>query len=305
MAAEEKSGVALSHVEQDSLYELPSRRRFRALRRFMHHRLAVASAVLMIVVVLVSFPLASIIAQDPFRINLKSAAEPPSATHIMGTDVIGRDVFSRVVYGGRVSIAVGLVAVSIYITIGTILGLLSGYYGGRVDSLIMRMTDTVMAFPMLIVLICVVSIIGPGLFNGMVAIGVIGWTATARLVRSVVLSIREQDFVLAAHAIGAPTRRVLTRHILPNVVAPLTVAASFGIAGTILTEAGLSFLGLGVRPPTPSWGNMLNEAQSIEIIDRMPWLWVPPGLMITLCVLSINFIGDGLRDALDPRMILD
>jgi peptide/nickel transport system permease protein len=267
--------------------------------------MAVASAILMIVVVLVSFPLASIIAQDPLRLELKSAAQPPNADHILGTDVIGRDVFSRVVYGGRVSIAVGLVAVSIYITIGTILGLLSGYYGGRVDGLIMRATDTVMAFPMLIVLICVVSIIGPGLFNGMIAIGVLGWAATARLVRSVVLSIRQQDFVTAAHAIGAPTRRILTRHILPNVVAPLTVAASFGIAGTILTEAGLSFLGLGVRPPTPSWGNMLNEAQSIEIIDHMPWLWIPPGLMITLCVLAINFIGDGLRDALDPRMILD
>lgn len=304
-AEEQPESILTNHGSQNTLQQLPSQRRFRAVRRFLRHRLAVASAILMVVVVLITFPLAPLVTKDPLRINLKSAAQPPSLAHFLGTDSLGRDVWSRVVYGGRVSVAVGLVAVSIYISIGTVLGSISGYYGGRVDSLIMRVTDTVMAFPMLIVLIVVVSIIGPGLVNGMFAIGVIGWTTTARLVRGVILSIREQDFVMAAQSVGVPTGRILTKHILPNVIAPLTVAASFGVAGTILTEAGLSFLGLGVRPPTPSWGNMLNEAQSIEIIERLPWLWIPPGLMITLCVLTINFIGDGLRDALDPRMTMD
>jgi len=275
------------------------------LRRFLRHRAAVVSAIFITVVVLGAFPLAPIIApQGPLRMTLNAAGQPPSAKHILGTDVIGRDVWCRVVYGGRVSIAVGLVAVAIYITIGTILGLISGYYGGAIDAVIMRITDTFMAFPTFIILLCVVTLIGPGLVNGMVAIGLLGWTGTARLVRSVILSLRQQDFVMAARAVGVPTRRLLVRHILPNVVALLTVSASFGVAGTILTEAGLSFMGLGIRPPTPSWGNMINEAQSIQILATLPWLWVPPGLMITLCVLAINFIGDGLRDALDPRMTL-
>ena len=158
---------------------------------------------------------------------------------------------------------------------------------------------------MLVILISIVAIIGPGLLNAMLAIGLIGWTGVARLVRGQILSLREMDYVTAARALGVPEGRIIMRHILPNVVAPITVAASFGIAGAILTEAGLSFLGLGVQIPTPSWGNMLNESQSIEIIEHMQWLWVPPGLMITLCVLAINFIGDGLRDALDPRLTLD
>lgn len=297
--------ATLTILRNNDFLERPTKQ-WRALRRFLRHRMAVASAIFMIVVVLAAFPLAPIVApQGPFRVHLGYASQPPNSTYILGTDAIGRDVWSRLVYGGRVSIAVGLVAVAIYITIGTILGSVSGYYGGRVDSLIMRITDTFMAFPTFIILICVVTLIGPGLVNGMVAIGLLGWTGTARLVRSVVLSLRQQDFILAARAIGVPTRRLLVRHILPNVVAILTVSASFGVAGTILTEAGLSFLGLGIRPPMPSWGNMINEAQSIQILATMPWLWIPPGLMITLCVLAINFIGDGLRDALDPRMSLD
>jgi len=285
---------------------LETRRRWRTLRRFLRHKAAVASTIFMVVVILAAFPLASFVAPaGPYKVDLKVAAQAPGGAHILGTDVIGRDVWSRMIYGGRVSIAVGLVAVAIYIAIGTLLGLISGYYGGRVDSVVMRITDTFMAFPTFIILICVVTLIGPGLINGMVAIGLLGWTGTARLVRSVILSLREQDFITAARAVGVPTSRLLLRHILPNVVALLTVSASFGVAGTILTEAGLSFMGLGIRPPTPSWGNMINEAQSIQILATLPWLWIPPGVMITFCVLAINFIGDGLRDALDPRMSLD
>jgi peptide/nickel transport system permease protein len=280
--------------------------RLRAWRRFRRHRLALASAVLMVLFVVMFFPLASIVAPiDPAKIEIKEIGLAPGSGHLLGTDLTGRDVWSRVVFGGRVSMSVGIVAVSLSITIGTILGSVSGYYGGRADALIMRVTDTVMAFPTLIILITIVSFIGPGIYNSMLAIGLIGWTGVARLVRSLILSIREMDYVMAAHAVGVEQKWIIVRHVLPNVVAPITVAASFGIAGAILTEAGLSFLGLGVQVPTPSWGNMLNEARNISIIEDMPWFWVPPGLMITICVLAINFIGDGLRDALDPRMSLD
>lgn len=281
-------------------------RKYRTLRRFMQHKAAVAGTLFILIVTLLVFPLAPVVAPiHPHRINLNEVGETPSANHLLGTDLTGRDLWSRIVYGGRVSLSVGLVAVAIYMSIGIVLGSLAGFYGGAVDSIIMRITDTVMAFPVLVILISIVAIIGPGLLNAMLAIGLIGWTGVARLVRGQILSLREMDYVTAARALGVPEGRIIMRHILPNVVAPITVAASFGIAGAILTEAGLSFLGLGVQIPTPSWGNMLNESQSIEIIEHMQWLWVPPGLMITLCVLAINFIGDGLRDALDPRLTLD
>jgi peptide/nickel transport system permease protein len=278
----------------------------RAVRRFLRHRLAVVGLIFIVLLTLITFPLASVVAPiPPEQMDLIAIRQPPSAEHWLGTDAIGRDVLSRVVYGGRVSLAVGLFAVLIFMTIGTTLGGLAGYYGGRVDAIIMRVTDTVMAFPVLVILISIVAIIGPGIQNVMFAIGFISWTGVARLVRSQVLSIRTVDFVLAAKASGVPERNILSRHIFPSIVGPITVAGSFGIAGAILTEASLSFLGLGVQVPTPSWGNMLNEAQSIQIIESFPWLWLPPGLMISLCVLAINFIGDGLRDALDPRMTMN
>jgi peptide/nickel transport system permease protein len=277
-----------------------------AVRRFLRHRLAVIGLIFMVLLTLITFPLAPVVAPiPPEQMDLRAIRQPPSAEHLLGTDAIGRDVLSRVVYGGRVSLAVGFFAVLIFMTIGTTLGGLAGYNGGRTDAIIMRVTDTVMAFPVLVILISIVAIIGPGLRNVMLAIGLISWTGVARLVRSQVLSIRTVDFVLAAKASGVPENQILLRHIFPSIVGPITVAGSFGIAGAILTEASLSFLGLGVQVPTPSWGNMLNEAQSIQIIESFLWLWIPPGLMISLCVLAINFIGDGLRDALDPRMTMD
>lgn len=278
----------------------------KVVQRFLHHRLAVASTIFLAMVLLVSFPLAPIVTPaEPNRIDLKAIGKAPSIAHPLGTDMTGRDLWSRLVYGGRVSMAVGVVAVSIYVTLGVLLGSLAGFYGGRVDGWIMRFTEVVMAFPTLIILITIVAILGPGLFNSMIAIGLIGWTGIARLVRGQILSLREMDFVTAAHAVGVRQRRILLQHVLPNVIAPIIVAATFGIAGAILTEAGLSFLGLGIKPPTPSWGNMINEAQQLTIIESKPWLWLGPGLMITLSVLAINFIGDGLRDALDPRMTLN
>ncbi len=305
MTVETNESSSGSSTMQGATAAALPQRRFQTLRRFVRHKLALAGAVYIVIVVLMAFPLASVVAPfAPTRMNLKEVGVPPNRDHLLGTDLNGRDLWSRVVYGGRISMSVGLVAVAIYLSIGTVLGCVAGYYGGRVDMIIMRITDVVMSFPTLIILISIVAIIGPGLLNAMLAIGLINWTSIARLVRGQILAIREMDFIMAAESIGLRKGRIIIKHVLPNVIAPLVVAASFGVAGAILTEAGLSFLGLGVQAPTPSWGTMINEARSIHIVDHMLWLWIPPGLMITTCVLSINFIGDGLRDALDPRMLV-
>jgi peptide/nickel transport system permease protein len=238
---------------------------------------------------------------DPYKTNLRAIGDPPSREFWLGTDASGRDVFARVTLAGRVSLQVGLVAVSIYTTIGVIVGALAGYYGGIVDSTLMRLADIFLAFPSLIIIITLVSVLGPSMWNIMAVIGLLGWPPIARIVRGQFLSLREREFVLASKTVGARGRRVMFRHLLPNALAPVIVAATFGMASAILLEAGLSFLGLGVQPPTPTWGNMLTDAQSLTILQDMLWLWIPPGVLIALAVLSINFIGDGLRDALDPH----
>ena len=268
--------------------------------RFRRHRLATIGVVLLGLLVAAAFA-APLIAPSPFRTELRSLKKPPTAAHWLGTDAAGRDVYARLVYAGRVSLSVGLVAVAIYATIGIVLGALAGYYGGVVDGTVMRLADVFLAFPSLIVIITLVSILGPDIKNIMLAIGLLGWPPIARLVRGLFLSLRERDFLLAGRTMGATNRRLIFRHLLPNALAPVIVAATFGMAQAILLEAGLSFLGLGVQPPTPSWGNMLTDAQSLTVLESMPWIWVPPGVMIALAVLSINFIGDGLRDALDPH----
>jgi len=277
----------------------------RILRRFLRHRLAVFGSLVVVLLVFVAVLAPAIAEQDPYYQNYSSIKSPPSPEHVLGTDALGRDVWARLVYATRVSLSVGLVAVLIYTAIGTILGAVAGYYGGAVDTLIMRTTDVVMCFPLLIIIITVVALVGPSLYNIMGVIGLIAWPSICRLVRGQFLSLREQEFITAARCIGVPSGRIIWRHLLPNCVGPITVAATFGMAGAILTEASLSFLGLGVPPPQSSWGQMLNEAQKLSILEGMPWLWVPPGLMIALTVLCVNFVGDGMRDALDPRMRLD
>jgi peptide/nickel transport system permease protein len=275
------------------------RRRF--VRAFARHRLAVAGLVVIALLGLAALAAPFVATHDPYKVDLLAAGQGPSRAHWLGTDEIGRDVFSRLVYGARVSLSVGLVAVTIYTLIGTVLGAVSGYFGGFVDGVIQRATDTVMCFPTLIIIIAAVSITGPSIWNVMLIIGLLTWTGTCRLVRGQFLSLREREFVEAARAVGTTDLRLIFRHILPNSLAPVIVSATFGVAAAILTEAGLSFLGLGVQPPRASWGNMINLAQSATILQRMPWLWAPPGLLIAVAVLSINFVGDGLRDALDPR----
>ncbi len=275
----------------------------RAWQRFRRHRLAMIGLGILIVLIFMAIA-APIIAPDPYALSARAIKKPPSFEHILGTDTAGRDGWARLVYASRVSLSVGVVSVSIYLLIATILGSLAGYYGGRVDDVIMRLTDIILCFPELIIIITVVSVVGASIYNVMLVIGLLGWPGLARLVRAQILSLREQQFVEAAHCLGIPTRRIIFRHILPNVVPYILVSATFGVAGAILTEAGLSFLGLGVQPPTASWGNMLSGAQNLTILERYSWIWLPPGLMIGISVLAINFIGDGLRDALDPRMIL-
>lgn len=276
----------------------PSRRTW---RRFLSHHLAVLGVSIIGLMTLTAV-LANLVAPaDPMAINLTRIAQPPAPGSWLGTDAVGRDVLSRIIHGARISLSVGLVAVSIYLTIGFLLGAVAGYLGGWVDNLIMRFTDVMMCFPSFVLILILVGILGPNIGNVMLVIGLFGWPSVARLVRGQVLQLRELDYVLAARSVGGAEWYIMTRHILPNVVGPLTVAGTLGIAGAILAEAGLSFLGLGVAQPTPSWGSMLNEARAPALLATKPWLWLAPGIAISLAVLAINFIGDGLRDAFDVR----
>lgn len=239
---------------------------------------------------------------DPNVINLTARNLPPSAMTLLGTDELGRDVLSRMLFGSRISLSVGLISVTIYIVLGGIVGAIAGFAGGIVDTIIMRIADVFLSFPFLLLALTLASILGPQLSNLIIVICLLAWPVPARLVRSEVLSIRERDYIEASRATGAQSARIIFRHMLPNAMAPLVVQSTLAIAGVILAEAGLSYLGFGVRPPTPSWGNMLSSAQSLTILKEYPWQWMVPGTMIFLTVLSINFVGDALRDALDPRL---
>lgn len=237
---------------------------------------------------------------DPVNQVLTQRLEPPSAEHWLGMDQLGRDVFSRLLYGARISLTVGLVVVISSVILGTLVGLTAGYMGGWVDEVLMRVTDIFLAFPPLILAMSIAGALGPNLNNAMVAIAVVTWPVYARLVRGQVLALREREFVQAARGIGAPTPRILFRHLLPNSLAPILVQASFDMGGAILAAAGLSFIGFGARPPTPEWGVMISEGS--KFFSTQPWLSFFPGLAILLTVASFNLIGDGLRDALDPRL---
>ena len=274
-------------------------------RRLIRHRLGMIGLV-MLVILVVSAVFAPLIAGiDPAVTDLRNKNEPPSAEHILGTDAIGRDVWARLVYGARVSLSVGLVAVGIYTSIALVLGSVSGFFGGLVDGVIMRFTDVIMCFPTFLLILTAVAVLPPNIFNIMVIIGIFGWPGMTRLIRGQFLSLRSQDFVTAAVATGVPTRRIIFRHILPNVVGPVVVAATLGLAGAILTESSLSFLGLGVQQPTPSWGQTLTNALMLPVLENMPWRWLPSAIAIAFAVLSMNFFGDALRDAFDPRTNLD
>lgn len=270
------------------------------IRRFLKHKFAVIGIIIFSLIVLVSLAAPFLAPYNPYEIHEEFGASP-SFEHILGTDLVGRDLLSRLIYACRVSLAVGIGAVSIYVVIGVTLGAVAGYFGKWVDMIIMRITDIFMSFPFLMVILVIVSIMGPSLINIIVILGLLGWPGIARIVRGSVLSIKEADYIKASIALGYSSSRIIFRHILPNCLAPILVNATFGIASAIIMEASLSFLGMGVQPPTASWGNILKDAQSITVLTTQPWLWIPPGLLILFAVLSINFIGDGLRDAMDPK----
>lgn len=237
---------------------------------------------------------------DPNELHLDAILKAPCAEFPLGTDRLGRDVLSRLLYGGRVSLWVGFVAVGISISIGALLGLVSGYFGGLVDEIVMRFVDIMLCFPSFFLILAVVAFLGPSLFNIMVVIGLTSWMGVARLVRAETLTLREREFVSAARLAGTSTWRIMTRHILPNAMAPVTISAILGIGGAILIESGLSFLGLGVQPPQASWGNMLMDGKSV--IEEASWLSLFPGLAILITVLGYNLLGESLRDFLDPRL---
>lgn len=286
--------------------------------RFLEHRMALASGALLIVLALAALAapmIANWLALDPEEVDLLARFEPASAAHPLGTDELGRDVLARLLYGGRVSLLVGLATAIIAAVIGTAIGLVAGYYGGWIDALLMRLTDTVIALPILPLLIVLAAIdLGKlglpadmatspdvSLYRIILIIALVGWTTVARLVRGAALSLRERDFVLAAKSQGAGGTWIMLRHILPNAISPIIVATTLSVGNIILLESVLSFLGLGIQPPIASWGNMLNNAQ--ELIYEAPMLAVWPGLAIFATVIAFNFLGDGLQDALDPKAI--
>ena len=264
-------------------------------REFKRHRLAVLGALVIIALVLIAAFAPWLAPRDPNYVDLPQRVQPPNASYILGTDRAGRDVLSRTMYGGRISLAVGLVAVTISTSIGTILGVASGFYGGVTDAILGRVVDALLAFPGMVLIITTASVLGPSIVNTVFIIGFLSWPGLYRLVRAQVLALREQDFVMAARAIGVPDRRLLLRHLIPNTLGPVIVSATFGIAGAILTESSLSFLGLGVSAPHASWGSMLEVAQSLYNVQHTPWIWIPPGVCILLTVLSVNFVGDALH----------
>jgi peptide/nickel transport system permease protein len=268
-------------------------------QRLCRNRLAVFGAVIvagMFVLALIA-PLA---ARDPGAIDIAHRLQAPSWTYPMGTDDLGRDVLARILYGARISLLVGFVAVGIATLIGVVLGALAGYYGRWVDGVIMRFVDLMLCFPTFFLILAVIAFLEPSIWNIMIIIGLTSWMGVARLVRAEFLSLRERDFVQAAKALGAADMRVIFRHVLPNALSPVLVSATLGVAGAILTESALSFLGIGVQPPTPSWGNMLIAGK--QTLGTAWWLSAFPGLAILITVLGYNLLGEGIRDAFDPRL---
>ncbi|WP_199700554.1 oligopeptide ABC transporter permease [Jiangella rhizosphaerae] len=272
-----------------------------AVRRFRRNKIAVFGAVVLLLIVLLAVFAPLIAQQSPTAVDLGEIRQPPSSEHWLGTDASGRDVFARVVYAARVSLLVGIVAALLAVLFGTIVGAVAGLFGGWLDTVLMRTADMMLSFPPIVIIIVLAGILGPSIPILILSIAVTTWPTTARLVRGVTLAVREREYLHAARVAGASRGWLLRKHIVPAAMGQIVVVGTIAVAGAILSEAVLSFLGLGVQPPQASWGNMLNDAQSLTVIQSMPWLWLPPGLAIAATVLSVNFVGDGLRDAVDPR----
>lgn len=266
------------------------------------HKLAMLGVCVWIAEILIVVFLPIIMNLDPYSSDYAAFDAAPSSTHILGTDSIGRDLFARLIYGGRTSLLVGILSTLISLVIGVPLGLIAGYYRGAVEAVIMRVADVFMSFPSIVLILVLVSVLGPSVWSVTIVIGVLGWTSFARLIYANVLSVMEKEYVESARAVGTSDFWTIVKYILPNALPPILITVTFQTASAIITESSLSFLGMGVQPPEASWGNMLHDAQSITVLSRSPWVWLPPGLAIVITVLSINFFGDGVRDALDPKM---
>lgn len=282
-------------------------------RAFRRHKPAMIGLSIMVVFVLAAIFAPVVSPYDPEKTDLGRMLEPPSVQHIMGTDELGRDLLTRILYGGRVSLSIGVMAMGLAVVVGATVGGLAGFYGGWVDNILMRFTDMMLAFPQLFILIILAIALRDipiealrgtafaSILSIVLVIAVLAWMQVARLVRASFLSLKEKEFTEAARCLGVPNWRIMLRHLMPNALSPIIVAATFRVATSIITESGLSYLGFGVQPPTPTWGNMLKNAQ--EQMTRAPWTAIFPGLMIFVTVIAINFIGDGLRDALDPYKV--
>jgi len=272
-----------------------------ALRRLRRDKMAIAGAAFLLLVATISILAPVLAPQDPLEINLSQRlASPGTPGYPLGADQLGRDMLSRLIWGGRISLLIGFSAVMMAMGLGVIVGLLAGFFGGKMDTVVMRLIDILMAFPAILLAITIVASLGPGLRNSMIAVSIVGIPYYARIVRGNALSLREQEFIQAARVIGASNGRIVPRHVFPNTLAPLIVAATLDVGWFIMAAAGLSFLGLGAQPPTPEWGVMLSEGR--QFIRNAPHLSILPGTAIFLVVLALNFLGDGLRDALDPRL---
>jgi peptide/nickel transport system permease protein len=269
-------------------------------KRFSKNKIALAGSCVVLLLFIISILAPWLSPYDPNQINLKLVLSPPSGSHLFGTDQLGRDVLSRMIWGARISLKVGFVATGIAILLGAVLGAVAGYYGRWIDAVIMRFVDIMLCFPTFFLILAVIALLEPSIWNIMIIIGLTGWMGITRLVRADFTSLKERDFVLAAKAIGAGDFRIIFIHILPNAMASVLVAATLGVAGAILTESALSFLGIGVQPPTPSWGNILTAGK--DNIDIAWWLSLYPGLAILITVLGYNLLGEGIRDSLDPRL---
>ena len=269
-------------------------------RQLRRNRMAMIGAALLVIEVVLAVAAPVVAPYDPLSQDFTVPLQAPSAAHLFGTDDVGRDLLSRVIFGARISLSVGFIAVAIGAGVGVVLGIISGYYAGAIDTMLMRLTDLLLAFPGLLLALAIVAVLGPGLFNVMIAVGVGGVPVFTRLSRASTLTTRERDYILAARSIGCTDRRIMFGYVLPNVIPPIIVVATLGIAGAILTAASLSFIGVGAQPPTPEWGAILTLAR--QYLQQAWWFTVFPGAAIMVTVLAINMFGDGLRDALDPKL---
>mgnify|MGYP002916954058 FL=1 len=273
-----------------------------AMKKFIHNKKAMLGLAIVTILVLAVVFIPLFAELDPYTTDRAAGFnKPPSDAHILGTDDVGRDLFARLLYGGRISLFVGITSTIISVLIGIPLGLIAGYFRGTAESIIMRTADAFMSFPSMVLILVLVAVFGPSILTVTVVIGVLGWTAIAKLIYGNVLSIREREYIQAARAVGVSTKKILFSEVLPNAIPPVWANISFRVAGAILTESSLSFLGMGVQTPQASWGNIIFAAQNLLVLTARPWVWLPPGICIILVVIGFNFIGEGVRDALDPK----